>query len=127
MEKEFIRKREQGYRVLNEGLTLDEYQVIATETAIYPTEHDVVYPTLGLTGEAGEVSDKVKKVLRDNNGEFSAERREEIAKEMGDVLWYLANLADDLGYDLSLIAYMNIDKLSSRKERGVLGGSGDKR
>lgn len=127
MEAEFDRKKEQGYRVLNEGLTLDEYQLIARETAIYPEEHKVMYPTLGLTGEAGEVADKVKKVIRDNEGQFSAEQRKEIAKELGDVLWYLASVAEDLGYELSLIASMNIEKLSSRKERGALHGSGDKR
>lgn len=108
-------------------MNLNEYQKRALETAIYPSEAKIVYPTLGLTGEAGEVADKVKKVIRDNNGNFSAEKRTEIAKEVGDVLWYIANLANDLGYTLEEIGEMNITKLSSRKERGVLNGNGDNR
>lgn len=73
------------------------------------------------------MSDKVKKVIRDNNGVIDARRNREIAKEIGDVLWYCAALAHDLGYDLDTIADMNIAKLSSRKERGVIGGEGDNR
>ena len=72
-------------------LTLDEYQKMALETAIYPLP--IIYPTLGLTGEAGEVSDKVKKVLRDNGGVFDNNKKREIAKEIGDVLWYCATLS----------------------------------
>ena len=108
-------------------MDLNEYQKRALETAIYPSEAKIAYPTLGLTGEAGEVADKVKKVIRDNNGNFSKERCLEIAKEVGDVLWYIANLANDLGYTLEEIGEMNIEKLSSRKERGVLNGNGDNR
>ena len=70
----------------NKELTLNEYQQLALETAIYP--NPIIYPTLGLTGEAGEVSDKVKKVLRDNDSVFTDEKKLEIAKEIGDVLWY---------------------------------------
>lgn len=108
-------------------MDLNEYQKRALETAIYPIGSKIVYPTLGLTGEAGEVADKVKKVIRDNDGDFSAEKRLEIAQEVGDVLWYVANLASDLGYTLKEIGEMNIKKLSSRKERGVLKGNGDNR
>ena len=108
-------------------MELNEYQKRALETAIYPSETKIVYPTLGITGEAGEVADKVKKVIRDNNGNFSEEKRFEIAKEVGDVLWYIDNLANDLGYTLEEIGEMNIKKLSSRKERGVLNGNGDNR
>ena len=104
-----------------------EYQKRAIETAIYGEGSKIIYPTLGLTGEAGEVADKVKKVLRDSNGVFSDEKRIEIAKEIGDVLWYCAALANDLGYGLDLIAEMNIDKLNSRKERNMIHGSGDNR
>ena len=104
-----------------------EYQKRAIETAIYGEGSKIIYPTLGLTGEAGEVADKVKKVLRDSNGEFSNEKRIEIAKEIGDVLWYCAALSRDLGYDLDLIAQMNLDKLHSRKERNMIHGSGDNR
>ncbi|MDE6367155.1 MAG: nucleoside triphosphate pyrophosphohydrolase family protein [Muribaculaceae bacterium] len=108
-------------------MTLDEYQSAALKTAIYPSEMSIVYPTLGLTGEAGEVADKVKKTIRDNGGRFSDERRRQIALELGDVMWYAATLARDLGYSLDDIAAMNIDKIASRVERGVLHGAGDNR
>jgi NTP pyrophosphatase (non-canonical NTP hydrolase) len=104
---------------------MNEYQKKALETAIY--DMPIFYPALGLCGEAGEVADKVKKVIRDNNGEFSDEIKLEIAKEIGDVLWYCATLAKDLGYDLSTIAEMNYEKLKSRKTRGKIGGNGDNR
>lgn len=99
-----------------------EYQRKAISFAVYPQTHKVLYPTLGLCGEAGEVAEKVKKQVRDKK--FS---RHETAKELGDVLWYLANLANDLGYSLTEIAENNIDKLESRQERGVIQGSGDNR
>ena len=108
-------------------MTLNEYQKGARETAAYPRDMKIIYPTLGLTGEAGEVADKVKKVIRDNGENFSAERRLEIAKEIGDVLWYIAVLSDDIGYPLEEVAKMNYEKLHSRKARGVIGGSGDNR
>lgn len=106
-------------------MTLNEYQQKALETAIYPTP--IVYPALGLCGESGEVADKVKKVLRDNNSEFTDEKKTEIAKEIGDVLWYCATLSNDLGYTLDDIAEMNYQKLHSRQMRGKIGGSGDNR
>lgn len=106
---------------------LNEYQQAALETAVYPAEQRIIYPALGLTGEAGEVSDKVKKVLRDNGGDFDEERRRQIAMELGDVLWYVAVMARDIGFSLSQIAAMNIDKLTSRKLRGKLHGNGDDR
>jgi NTP pyrophosphatase (non-canonical NTP hydrolase) len=99
-----------------------EYQKKAVEFAIYPEAYKVIYPTLGLCGEAGEVAEKVKKQVRDGN--FN---RHEVAKELGDVLWYLANLANDIGYSLSEVAVMNVDKLQSRKDRDVISGSGDNR
>ncbi len=99
-----------------------EYQKKAVEFAIYPEAYKVIYPTLGLCGEAGEVAEKVKKQVRDGN--FN---RHEVAKELGDVLWYLANLANDIGYSLSEVAVMNVDKLQSRKDRNVISGSGDNR
>ena len=108
-------------------MTLNEYQQKALETAVYPQEYKVIYPALGLTGEAGECSDKVKKVIRDNNGEFTIEKKVETAKEIGDVLWYCATLANDIGFDLETIGQMNYDKLHSRQERGMLHGSGDNR
>lgn len=106
-------------------MDFDEYQQKAFATAIYP--HPIVYPTLGLTGEAGEVADKVKKVIRDNQGEFGDERRLEIAKEIGDVLWYCAMLAHDLGYTFEQIAQINCDKIAARKNAGTIHGEGDNR
>ena len=108
-------------------MQLNEYQNKAIETAIYGVGNAIIYPTLGLAGEAGEVADKVKKVLRDSNGQFSDEKKKEIAYELGDCLWYCAALARDLGYTLDEIAYGNIHKLNSRKERNVISGSGDNR
>lgn len=108
-------------------MTLNEYQEKALETAIYPKEFKIIYPTLGLTGESGECADKVKKVIRDGNAEFTDEKKAEIAKEIGDVLWYCANLANDIGYTLDTIAEMNYAKLKSRQERNKLTGSGDNR
>lgn len=106
---------------------INEYQLKALKYAIYPENARIIYPTLGLTGEAGEVSDKVKKVIRDHNGEFSDEIKKEIMKEIGDVLWYCATLANDLGFNLSEVATENINKLESRFQRNKLGGSGDNR
>lgn len=103
-------------------LSFVEYQVGARSTAIYPDKHAIVYPALGLAGEAGEVAEKIKKWLRD--GTFD---RDLLAKELGDVLWYIANLASDLGFSLEEIAELNLVKLRSRSERGTLQGSGDNR
>ena len=99
-----------------------EYQKKAVSFAIYPATHKVLYPALGLCGETGEVAEKVKKQVRD--GVFN---RHEVAKELGDVLWYLSNLANDIGYNLDEIADMNIEKLTSRKNRDKIKGSGDNR
>jgi NTP pyrophosphatase (non-canonical NTP hydrolase) len=99
-----------------------EYQHKAVSFAVYPATHKVLYPTLGLCGEAGEVAEKVKKQVRD--GVFN---RHEVAKELGDVLWYLTNTCNDIGYNLEEIATMNIEKLQSRKDRDVIKGSGDNR
>ena len=85
-------------------MTLNEYQQHALETAIYPDDRRIIYPTLGLTGEAGEVADKVKKVIRDAHEEFTPEKKLEIVKEIGDVMWYCATLARDLGYELDDVA-----------------------
>ncbi len=108
-------------------MTLNEYQQAALETANYPQEYNIIYPALGMNGEAGEVADKVKKVIRDNNMEFTDDRKREIAKEIGDVLWYCAALAHDIGYTLEEVGEMNNAKLRSRKARGVISGSGDNR
>lgn len=104
------------------------YQKCALETAIYPNRgNNFAYPALGLAGEAGEVADKLKKVIRDNDGVLTNTVRDAVAKELGDVLWYVAVLASEINYDLGDLMQMNIDKLNSRKERGVLSGSGDNR
>lgn len=110
----------------------DIYQDETARTAIYAEAGDgsamaLVYTALGLSGEAGEIANKVKKILRDSNGVVTNQVREDLAKELGDVLWYLARLADEAGYGLHDIAQRNLDKLSSRKERGVIQGSGDER
>lgn len=111
--------------MIRDNWNLNNYQRQARETAIYPEESKVVYPALGLAGEAGEVADKVKKIIRD--GRTDSLYKNEIAKEIGDVLWYCAVLADDLGYTLQQVAEMNIHKLHSRAAKGKLGGSGDNR
>ncbi len=109
-------------------MTFEEYQRRSRETALYPNVGmNFVYPTLGLCGEAGEVSEKIKKVLRDNNGEVDDDVRAAIRKELGDVLWYTAQLASELGMSLEDIAQHNLEKLLSRKQRGVIKGDGDDR
>jgi NTP pyrophosphatase (non-canonical NTP hydrolase) len=109
-------------------MDLNDYQAAALSTAIYPNRGaNFAYPALGLAGEAGEVADKLKKVIRDNDGVLIDQVRNAVAKEIGDVLWYVSVLAFEMGYDLNKIAQINIDKLNSRKERGVLSGSGDNR
>lgn len=106
---------------------LNEYQNEAMKTAVYPIDQGIVYASLGLASEAGEVAGKVKKVLRDSEGNFSQEAREAIADEAADCLWYLAALARELGTTLEVMAAMNLNKLASRQARGVLGGNGDHR
>lgn len=108
-------------------MTLNDYQAVARSTAVYPRMQGFEYCALGLCGEAGEVADKLKKVIRDHHGALSKDKCHEVAKELGDVLWYVANLSAELGYSLEDVAQMNADKLSSRQARGVLGGSGDNR
>ena len=102
------------------------YQRMAAKTAIYPDEHRIMYPALGLAGEAGEVANKVKKLIRDGPDGRPDDWREQISSEIGDVLWYCAALATDLNLTLGMIAAMNEKKLSARKEAGTIGGSGDK-
>jgi NTP pyrophosphatase (non-canonical NTP hydrolase) len=100
------------------------------ETAIFPRNDnlDIIYPALKLAGEAGEVAEKVGKAIRDDISKFQEKAYlDGLAKELGDVLWYVAALADSIGYDLSEIAQMNLEKLNSRQARGVISGSGDNR
>ena len=106
------------------SITATEYQTAACGTAIFPKETALAYLTLGLAGEAGEIANKAKKLIRDGD---NPTKREEIGKELGDVCWYLAVLSDELGLNLGQIMEQNIDKLASRKKRGTLGGNGDNR
>ena len=106
------------------------YQQLCTETQIYPREHAVFYPALGLAGEAGEVANKIKKIMRDRKGDVNnlpGEVKDEIASELGDCLWYISALATDLGIGLDGVVVENIRKLQKRKEKGTIHGSGDKR
>ena len=109
------------------NLELNDYQKAALATAIYPQEKKIIYPLIGLAGETGEVADKIKKEIRDRDSEFGTDSRREIAKEIGDVMWYLASLANDLGYTLDDIARMNIEKIQSRQHRDKIHGDGDNR
>jgi NTP pyrophosphatase (non-canonical NTP hydrolase) len=109
-------------------MDLNTYQTSALGTAVYPNQGaNFAYPALGLAGEAGEVADKLKKVIRDNDGILTDDVREKVAKEIGDVMWYVAVLSYEMDYSLEEIAQMNLDKLASRQERGVISGSGDNR
>ena len=118
LEEEAKAYMEQKY----ENLNFKSYQDMAAETAVYKSEHQVIYPALGLAAEAGEVANKVKKILRD--GKFD---RNAIADEVGDCLWYIAALCRDLNVDMKEIAKNNLRKLHDRKARGVIQGSGDNR
>jgi len=106
---------------------LDMYQQVAKTTAIYPREQAIIYPTLGLTGEAGEVANKVKKIIRDGSNSKDEKLVSEIKAEIGDCLWYIAVLADDFNIKLSDIASANIEKLANRQKNGTIHGSGDTR
>ena len=109
-------------------MTFADYQRGSRATAVYPDAGDnLLYPTLGLCGEAGEVAEKVKKMVRDDGGELTPQRREALAGELGDVLWYVAQLATEAGLELGEVAEGNLAKLRSRQERAVLHGSGDER
>ena len=110
-------------------MTLNEYQKEALVTALFSGNElkDLSHWVLGVTGEAGEIAEKVKKIIRDNDGHLNDEAKTELAKEIGDVLWYLAVLAEHLGVSFDDIAAGNIAKLRSRQARGVISGSGDNR
>ncbi len=111
-------------------MNLNEYQQRAIKTAIYPSRGSfwgMIYCTLKLNGEAGEVAEKIGKILRDDKGKISDEKRIELIKELGDVLWYIANLADELSISLDDVANINLEKLAQRKANNTLHGSGDNR
>ena len=106
-------------------MRFDDYQKAALSTAIYAERHRVIYPALGLASEAGEVAGKIKKVLRDQDGDFAKAPLAAIKDELGDVLWYVAVLAGDLGLSLDDIAADNVAKLKGRHQPGTIGGGGD--
>ncbi|GAC1499506.1 MAG: nucleoside triphosphate pyrophosphohydrolase family protein [Candidatus Saccharimonadales bacterium] len=110
-------------------MTLNDYQNNALSTVISDGDKfkDMLHWVLGINGEAGEVAEKLKKIIRDKNGQITDADKDELAKEVGDVLWYIAVFARDLGFSLDQIAEQNLSKLASRKARGVLGGDGDNR
>lgn len=110
-------------------MTFDEYQKQALTTVLSTGDEfkDLLHWVLGLNGEAGEVAEKLKKIIRDKQGVVTADDKVELAKELGDVLWYIAVFANDLGVSLDDIAAQNLTKLKSRKDRGVIGGNGDNR
>ena len=104
------------------------YQNKARLTAQYPNlGSNNIYPTLGLVGEAGEVAEKVKKVIRDKKGIFDQESKKAIKKELGDVLWYLSNLCNELGFSFEEVALQNLEKLRLRALQGKISGAGDDR
>jgi len=110
-------------------MTFEDYQKQALTTVISTGDDfkNLLHWVLGLNGEAGEVAEKLKKIIRDKDSIVTEEDKIELAKELGDVLWYIAVFAHDLGVPLDEIAQTNLDKLKSRKDRGVLGGAGDNR
>lgn len=109
-------------------MTFKEYQEESKKTAEYPNRgNNFVYPVLGLAGEAGEVAEKFKKIIRDDNGKLSPEKIAEVEKELGDVLWYISQIATEIKIDLESIAKNNLEKLASRQKRGLIKGSGDNR
>jgi NTP pyrophosphatase (non-canonical NTP hydrolase) len=110
-------------------MTLDEYQKEALVTAVFTDDSfkDLAHWVFGITGEAGEIAEKIKKIIRDKDGILSAEDKQELIKEMGDVLWYLAVLAKHLDCDFDEVGKRNISKLRDRQKRNKIHGSGDNR
>lgn len=109
-------------------MNFNDYQKKARETAIYPKiGKNYIYPVLGLAGEAGEVAEKFKKIIRDDGGKINDEKKLEIEKELGDVLWYVSQIAAELKIDLESVAKTNIKKLESRQKRNCIKGQGDNR
>jgi len=114
----------------NNGLSkelIDEYNSFIYKTKIYPKELPIIYPVLGMCGESGEAAEKVKKVLRDNNKEFSEENKKAILKELGDVLWYITATAQDMGYSLEDVIKNNFEKIDKRVKTNTQHGEGDNR
>ncbi|MCZ7591648.1 MAG: nucleoside triphosphate pyrophosphohydrolase family protein [Kiritimatiellae bacterium] len=110
-------------------MTFSEYQAGAAKTAVYPGRGtgNWIYPALGLAGESGEICEKIKKCIRDDDGKMSEERRSLLAKELGDVLWYVATMCSELNLSMEDVAAGNLKKLAARKDAGTIHGSGDLR
>jgi len=109
-------------------MDFNKFQQESRKTAIYPNVgSNITYPTLGLAGETGEVAEKIKKIVRDQDGIITDDNRKDIELELGDVLYYVASIASELKLSLNNVAIANINKLQSRKKRDALKGSGDKR
>jgi NTP pyrophosphatase (non-canonical NTP hydrolase) len=108
-------------------MNLDTYQNEAMRTAIYPLDRALEYTVLGLVSEAGEVAGKVKKIIRDRGGKLTVEDRQDLAAELGDTLWYVAEASRALGYSLNTVAQINLDKLHDRARRNKIHGEGDYR
>ena len=108
-------------------MTLNEYQNLSKQFIKFPNTHTITYPALGLVSEAGEVAGVVKKAIRDRSDLALADLGPAVIAELGDVLWYVAILAYNLGYSLEDVANYNYNKLSDRAARNVIGGSGDNR
>lgn len=110
------------------AMNFETYQKDSRKTwNLVNTDHPIVYPTLGLTNEAGEVAGKIKKIFRDRDGEISDDDRSALKEELGDVLWYLTQICTELDLTLEEVAEKNISKLFSRLERGTIHGDGDYR
>jgi NTP pyrophosphatase (non-canonical NTP hydrolase) len=129
-EPKFISRIEDALAILRDcynKIFMDDYKIWTRKTAIYPKDKVLEYVTLGLCGECGEIANKIKKVIRDDDGVITEEKKNQLKGELGDIYYYLARLSDELGLDINTILHENIKKLEDRKERGVLGGSGDNR
>lgn len=113
-------KREQNY-------TFEQFQRDTQKTAMYPRHRGIYYTTLGLAGEAGEVANKVKKIIRDDGDVLTSKRKEDLKQEIGDVLWYVSQLCSELELDMADVALSNISKLANRKEKDKIQGEGDNR
>ena len=108
-------------------LDFKEYEKVAMSTKVGWNNNEILYPLIGMCGETGEVADKIKKVLRDKNGDFSEDDRIEILKEIGDTLWYMTALCHDLGYSLEDAANINLSKIVKRRAENTIHGEGDNR
>jgi len=122
-----VRSLREQNAFLRTRMNFEDYQKQATETAVYPERYKVIYPTMGLAGEAGEVANKLKKIYRDRDGVIDEDAVKEVCAEIGDVLWYCAALCTDLGVGLDTVAEANLKKLQDRSGRNAVHGSGDNR